>query len=284
MKEFKGRVAVVTGGASGIGRSLAGRFAREGMKVVLADIEDEPLERAVSEIKAAGGEAAAKKTDVSLADDVRSLADFTLETYGGVHLVCNNAGVGAGGLCWKQPLGDWEWVIGVNLWGVIHGVRTFVPIMLERGEEGHIVNTASMAGLISGPSLAIYNLTKHGVVALSESVYHELKMVRAKIGVSVLCPALVRTGIAEAERNRPDRHKSAAAVDVNPEGKMLDRMLAQFLKDGKGKDPDVVADNVFDAVRENRFYILTHPEWKDQIRKRMEEIIEERNPTYTPLV
>lgn len=281
MKEFKDRVAVVTGGASGIGRAMAARFASEGMKVVLADVEDEPLERAVSELRAEGAQAAGKKTDVSDPDQVRALAEFTLDTFGGVNVLCNNAGVGAGGLSWQQPLADWEWVIGVNLWGVIHGVRTFIPIMIERGEEGHIVNTASLAGLISGPSTTIYSITKHGVVTLSESIYHELALVKAKIGVSVLCPAWVRTGIADAERNRPERHKAAGAGAANPQGKMIDQMIRQFLT--KGQEPEAVAGKVFEAIRDDRFYILTHPEWKGQIRRRMEEILDERNPTYTPL-
>ena len=198
MKEFADRVAVVTGAASGIGQAMAGRFAAAQMKVVLADVEAEALRATEHELKAQGAEALGVVTDVSKADQVENLAQRAVDAFGGVHIVCNNAGVGAGGLTWSHPLKDWEWVMGVNLWGVIHGVRTFVPIMLEQGTDGHIVNTASMAGLVSGPFMSIYDVTKHGVVTLSESLHYELMMQAAPVKVSVLCPGFVLTNILDS--------------------------------------------------------------------------------------
>jgi len=177
MKEFKNKVAVVTGAASGIGRAMAERFAAEGMKVVLADIQPDALAQAESEMKAKGATIVSRLTDVSKGSEIEALAQTALDAFGKVHIVCNNAGVAVAGFIWERSVADWEWVMGVNLWGVIHGVRVFTPIMMKQGEEGHIVNTASMAGLISGPSTSIYSVTKHAVVTLSESLYHELKMV-----------------------------------------------------------------------------------------------------------
>ena len=189
---------------------MAERFAAAGMKVVLADVEEGALRTAEQEMKAQGASVLSFVTDVSKADHVESLAQKAVSRpFGGVHIVCNNAGVGSGGLTWDQPLADWEWVIGVNLWGVIHGVRTFVPIMLEQKTEGHIVNTASMAGLVSGPFMSIYNVTKHGVVTLSESLHHELAMQNAPVKVSVLCPGFVRTNILDSERNRPAEYQTS---------------------------------------------------------------------------
>src|SRR3989304_1104323 len=190
MKDLNGKVAVVTGGASGIGRAMAERFAAEGMKVVLADIEEEALTRAESEMRATGATVASKRTHVSRGEDVEALARFTIDTFGAVHVVCNNAGVAVGGVTWQQTVKDWEWFLGVNLWGVIHGIRAFVPIMLQQGDECHVVNTASRAGLLTRPWLAMYCASKHAVVALSESLYHELTLTGSNIKASVVFPAV----------------------------------------------------------------------------------------------
>jgi len=273
MREFRDKVAVVTGAASGIGQALAQRFAREGMKVVLADVEAAALEKAARGIDASGMRALAVRTDVSKAADVERLAQAALDKFGAVHVVCNNAGVVTSGPTWMQTVADWEWLLGVNLWGVIHGVRVFTPILLAQG-EGHIVNTASLAGMISGPGAAPYNVSKFGVVALSETLHHELTMLGSPVRVSVLCPGFVNTNIADAARNRP-----VALADTAPQlpgseemAQMGRRLLAN------GSPPSMVADVVFEAVRSERFYIFPHPEWKRHIRARMEDILEERIP------
>jgi NAD(P)-dependent dehydrogenase (short-subunit alcohol dehydrogenase family) len=279
MKTFRDRVAVVTGAASGIGRAMAERFAAEGMKVVLADVEEAALAAVAAQMKATGAAVLAVRTNVAKAADVEALAKKTREAFGGVHVLCNNAGVSVGGPVWEHTVQDWEWILGVNLWGVIHGVRVFVPIMLAQDAEAHIVNTASMAGLVSGPGLGAYNVTKHGVVTLSETLHHELALAsRGRVRVSVLCPGWVDTRIAESERNRPADLPAApppAAQATMME--MVKGMLAQ------GLPPARVADIVFAAIRDERFWILTHPEWKSMIRTRMEDILEERPPTYTGL-
>jgi len=282
MKEFRGKVAVVTGAASGIGRGMAERFAAEGMKVVLADIEREALAAAEGEMKASGATVLAVPTDVSRTADVQALAKKTLDAFDGVHLLCNNAGVAFPvGLSWKRTVKDWEWGLGVNLWGVIHGLRAFIPIMLRQDAEAHIVNTASIAGLLSGPMAAIYNVTKHGVVTLSEALHHELALSGAKVKVSVLCPAWVNTGILDADRNRPTELQNDPAEErTTPQMEAIDQAVRQLL--ATGLTPERVADQVFNAVRDEKFYIITHPEWKDRIRTRMQDILEERNPTYIP--
>ncbi len=216
MEKLSGRVAVVTGGASGIGRALAETFGREGMKIVLADVEPEALAKTTREIGECGVEVLAVETDVTKQDDVDRLAAKTLEAFGGVHLVCNNAGVFAGGLCWSQPLADYAWVLGVNMWGVIHGIRTFVPLMLERGEEGHIVNTASMAALTANPYAAAYHMSKHAVLALSEVLYHELRGTGARIGVSALCPEAVATNIDDLRAQPADGRSAPTRARCRP--------------------------------------------------------------------
>ena len=203
MKDLKDKVAVVTGGASGLGLAMARVFAAEGMKLVLADVEEESLRRVETDFRKAGVPVVGLKTDVSSAHDVERLAEKTLATFGGAHLLCNNAGVAPGGVVWENTLPDWEWVLGVNLWGVIHGVRVFLPIMLRQETECHVVNTASVAGLLSVPGMGAYCVSKHAVVTLTECLYHDLAQRAAKIGVSVLCPAYVPTGISDSERNRP---------------------------------------------------------------------------------
>ena len=278
MKEFQGKVAVVTGAASGIGRALAERCAKEEMKVVLADIEEQALMQASRDLAALGGQVLAVPTDVSQAGEVETLARKAFETYSAVHLLFNNAGVGAGKSAWESSLASWEWVLGVNLWGVIHGIHFFVPRMLEQRSEGHIVNTASMAGLTYGPGQSIYKVSKHGVVSLSETLYYELALRGASLKVSVLCPGLVSTNILDAQRNRPARLQDASVKEpLSPQAEAVVQRFQQAMREAM--PPGQVADIVFEAIREERFYILTHPTWKAAIQIRMEDILQERNPT-----
>lgn len=277
MREFKGKVAVVTGAASGIGRGLADACAREGMRVVLADVEETSLARAERELRDAGAEVMAVRTDVSKAEDVETLASRTLEAFGAAHLLFNNAGVGAGTTVWESTLEDWQWTLGVNLWGVIHGVRTFVPLMLRQGDECHIVNTASMAGLVSGPALGVYKVTKHAVVSLSETLYCELALMKSNVKVSVLCPAGVNTRVMECERNRPAELQNASASEsAHPAVTQAEAMLRQLVE--TGMPPSEVAETVFDAIRDGRFYVLTHADWKPFVQKRLEDILHDQNP------
>ena len=281
MKEFQGKVAVVTGAASGIGLGLATRCTQEGMKVVLADIEEQALMQAGQELKAAGAQVLAIRTDVSKAAEVEALAQKAFDTYGAVHLLFNNAGVGAGATVWESTLADWEWTLGVNLWGVVHGIRSFVPRMLKQDTEGHIVNTASMAGLTSGPGLGIYKVAKHGIVTLSETLYHELALRGAKIKVSVLCPGFVNTRILDSARNRPAQLQNDPAKEsMSPNSGAVLQFMRQAVQ--AEMPPQQVADIVFQAIRDEKFYILTHPQWKEAIRVRMEDILQERNPTLVP--
>jgi NAD(P)-dependent dehydrogenase (short-subunit alcohol dehydrogenase family) len=280
MRDFAGRVAVVTGGASGIGRALAERAARERMKVVLADVEEPALAQAARELEAAGAEVRAVRTDVSKAEEVEALARAAFDAFGAVHLLCNNAGVGGGTTVWDSSLADWQWVLGVNLWGVIHGVHAFVPLMLRQGDEGHVVNTASVAGLISGAGLAIYKVSKFGVVTLSETLYHELKLTGSRIGVSVLCPGWVRTRIMDSARNRPAELAGEAPAE-RPEYAAMEQAVRQLVEGGT--PPDEIADRVFAAVAEGTFYILPHPEMTGAIRARVEDILQGRAPTMAPM-
>jgi NAD(P)-dependent dehydrogenase (short-subunit alcohol dehydrogenase family) len=275
MKEFKGKVAVITGAASGIGRGIAERCVSEGMKVVLSDIDDANLARAETELKALGGTVLGVKTDVSKRTDMEALARQTLDAFGQVHLLVNNAGIGAGGSPWEATWNDWEWVIGVNLWGVIHGVKVFTPLMLAQNVECHIVNTASAAGLVVGGASAPYSVTKHAVVALSESLYLTLQRQKALVKVSVLCPGLVRTNIANAERNRPAELRNEP-VTMTPE---MQAGLAAFKAAIEASMPPLqVADVVFDAIQNDRFYILTHPEWIEVIQMRTDNLFRMENP------
>lgn len=279
MKDLKDKVAVITGSASGLGLAMAKRFAAEGMKLVLADVEEEPLRRVETDLRKAGVPVVGLKTDVSRAHDIERLAEKTLATFGAVHLLCNNAGVAPNGAVWESTAADWEWVLGVNTWGVIHGIRVFLPIMLREDSECHVVNTASVAGLLSVPNMGAYCVSKHAVVTLSECLYHDLAQRESKIGVSVLCPAYVPTGIIESERNRPAQLRNAQRPRT-PEEQEREEQMRKAVLSGRISAEDV-AQRVLDAVKENRFYILTHPKIKSAIQTRMEDILLERAPSDT---
>ncbi len=274
MEDLQGKVAVITGGASGIGRAVADKAAAEGMKIVIADIEEGPLKEAEGELTGQGAEAIGVVTDVSDAASVRELRDRALERFGAVHLVHNNAGIGTGGPIWEFSEEDWRWIIGVNQWGVIHGVSTFVPLLMEQG-EGHVVNTASIAGLTTTAFLGPYHATKFAVVAMSEVLYKDLQVAGSPVGVSVLCPGFVQTRIAESDRNRP-----AWAPEREVEGAEELRAVIQGMVDG-GIPPAAVADRVIAAVKTNTFYILTHPELTEAIQIRCEDMVQGRPPTAT---
>jgi NAD(P)-dependent dehydrogenase (short-subunit alcohol dehydrogenase family) len=271
MKMLEGKVAAVTGAASGLGRAMALAFAGEGMHAALADVDEPGLKGTLDEVQSRGVRAFAMRVDVSNAADVEGFARRCVEQLGAVHVACNNAGVSPLGAVWENTLADWQWILGVHLWGVIQGVRAFVPRLLAQG-EGHVVNTASVAGLISPPGMGAYNVTKHAVVALSESLYHDLRLRGSPVGVSVLCPAYVPTGIADSERNRP-RELLNPAKSPSKEEALLKKAVAS------GKlSADDVARVVVAAVKEERFYVLTHPRIKGAIRTRMEDILDERAP------
>ena len=263
-----GTVAVITGAASGIGRGLAERFAAEGMKVVLADVEMAPLAELESDLKREGANVLVVETDVSDAAAVEALAARTIDTFGAVHILCNNAGVVCSRPVWEHTLADWEWVLGVNLWGVIHGIRSFVPRMLaQEGDTCHIVNTASILGLVGGSGEGIYKVSKHGVVVLSETLAAELAEKEANIQVHVLCPGWVRTGILDSERNRPDSLQNPIEKPEQGSRNTRAEMAA-------GLSPAAVAAQVYNAIQDGTFYIHTHPEHKAWIHERMARILE----------
>jgi NAD(P)-dependent dehydrogenase (short-subunit alcohol dehydrogenase family) len=274
MRELAAKVAVVTGGASGIGRSLALRFAGEGMRVVVADVDAAALATTERALAARGTEVLAVRTDVSQPGDVDALARRTLERFGAVHVLCNNAGVSLGGPMWEHSLADWQWVLGVNLWGVVHGVRTFVPMMIRQGEPAHVVNTASLAGLSSNPFIGVYNVTKHAVVTLSETLAQELAVTGAPVKVSVLCPGFVRTSIADSDRNRPDALRDATER-ARPAA--LEQTIRAAI--AAGMDPAAVADLVVAAIRDERVYVLPHRDLTlERVRARMADIVDGRTP------
>ena len=276
MKDFDGRVAVITGAGSGFGREFARLGASLGMKLALADVQADALAATVDELAGRGATVFGERTDVSRAEDVERLAARTLDAYGAAHLVFNNAGVAVGGLAWENSARDWEWVLGVNLWGVIHGVRTFAPILLSQGTEGHIVNTASVAGLVNPQMMAVYNVSKHAVVSLSETLFHDLRLVGAKVGVSVLCPAFVPTGIGASGRNRP----ADLANDTPPTAsqRALQAQLEKAVSAGR-IGAEQIARATFDAVREDRFYVITHDAMMPSIELRLQDVVQRRNPT-----
>lgn len=270
MKQFEGKTAVVTGAASGIGRALAERFANARMQVVLADIEKDALDRAVRELEERQHRVIGVVANTMLRDSVQALAKKAIDEFGKVHIVCNNAGIAAmaGGMkpIWEVSDRDWEWVMGVNFYGVLYGIQAFVPHMLAHGEEGHIVNTASLAGVMPGGGT--YGVSKHGVLSLTESLQQSLTMQNAKIGASVLCPGFVNTNIFDAERNRPKDLATSGGAEPAPEMREMGRaMLAA------GKQPADVADIVFKSIEENRFYILPHPAWDPIVRNRVDAIL-----------
>jgi NAD(P)-dependent dehydrogenase (short-subunit alcohol dehydrogenase family) len=269
MNTLRGRTAAVTGAASGLGRAMALAFADEGMHLALADVDEKGLALTKEEIERKGVKASSTRVDVSRASDVDAFAASLKE----VHVVCNNAGVSPVGPLWENTTADWQWALGVNLWGVIHGVRAFVPRLVAQG-EGHVVNTASVAGLISPPGMGVYNVTKHAVVALSESLHHDLRAQGSPVGVSVLCPAYVPTGISNSERNRP---KALENPQISERQKALKENLKKAVSSGK-LTADDVARAVVAAIKENRFYILTHPRIKGAIQARMEDVLQERTP------
>ena len=272
MKDLKGKVAVITGAASGFGRELAILCAQEGMKLVLADIDDKNLPGTVA-LLPPGAETISVKCDVSKPESVDRLANETYAKFGKAHLLFNNAGVSPVGPAWSATLQDWQWTLGVNLMGVVHGIRSFVPRMLEQKDECHIVNTASVAGLISVPGSAVYCVTKHGVVTLSECLHFDLQLFKAPIGVSVLCPAFVNTGIKDSERNRP-----AELAGTNPLGKPFEKLMRKAVESGRISAADV-ARITLDGVKANRFYILTHPKIKGSIEMRLQDVLQDRAPT-----
>ncbi len=277
MKTLENRVAVITGAASGLGREFALLGAKYGMKLVLADVQDDALEQTRSELAAQGAQVIARHCDVRDANQVQAVADAAMTTWGAVHLVFNNAGVGSGGLVWENTVADWEWVLGVNLWGVIHGVRIFTPLMLACAKqdpdyEGHIVNTASMAGLLNAPAMGIYNVSKHAVVSLSESLYHDLQLVNAPIMASVLCPYFVPTGITQSKRNRADSVGEATASQ-----KAAQSLVEKAVSSGKVSASDV-ARLTFDAIEHGQFYIYSHPHALANVEVRMREMVSQTNP------
>ena len=269
-----GKVAVVTGAGSGIGKAMAERFVAEGMKVVLADIDELRLRSVESQLSEAGGDVWPIACDTALEESVQSLAQRTLDRYGAAHVLCNNAGVVGTGDPWTGPMSVWEWVVGINLYGVIHGIRAFLPIMQEQG-EGHIVNTASVAGLLAMAGAAPYNVTKTGVVALSEGLFVELKGTGSPVGVSVLCPGFVRTELMK-QMTWADRLGERPAATSNPVGQFMN----QILRDGveNGISPADVAAQVVSAIREGRFWILTHPEFGPLAVERMQRAAAQENP------
>ena len=280
MQELAGRVAVVTGGASGIGRGMGEVFLERGMKVVLADVEAAALETTVGELAKDGGEVIGVACDVSSSDAVAKLRDEALERFGKVHVLCNNAGVASGGdgrATWEAAPEDWDWVMGVNFDGVLHGIRHFIPTMIDQGEPGHIVNTASLAGLMHG--MGSYGVSKHAVVALSESIWNELRQRNHPIGVSVLCPGWVRTRIMESERNRPESPRPDPG-DRRPDAELMRRMVAEMIE--QGTDPAESGRIVADAIEADRFYVLPHPQWKNVIENRMRRILDEQDPVGVP--
>ncbi len=277
MQDFKGKVAVVTGAASGIGRGIARQAAAEGARLVLADVDEQGLAEVSDELKAAGTPVRCERTDVRQIESVQALADAALEEFGAVHLVFNNAGVMLGGYSWERSDDDWRWVLDVNIFGVINGLRTFMPILLDQGEPAHMVNTASVGGLMVGPFLAPYIVSKHAVVALTESAYHELGTLDTPVRISLLCPGPIATGISASERIRP-----ADCSHTNPSDSDAERAFERMVTTGiaAGLHPDEVGRIVFAALRQDRFWIYTHPVYAETIQARTDSILAGTNPQY----
>ena len=279
ISDFKGKTAVITGAGSGFGLACARIGASLGMQLVLIDVQQDALDAASAELQTAGAQTLAFRLDVSDAAQMEAMAESVKAQWGAPHLVFNNAGVGSGGLIWENTVKDWEWVLGVNVMGVVHGVRLFTPMMLEAAAQdaawqGHIVNTASMAGLLNPPNMGVYNVSKHAVVALSETLYQDLSLVTGQIGASVLCPYFVDTGISQSFRNRP------AGMDGSPtrSQKVQHAMISKAVASGKVSAAEV-AQLVFDAVARNQFYIYSHPKAIGAVQTRLEDVLQARNPT-----
>ena len=273
MNNFEGKVAAITGAASGFGRELARLAARQRMRLALADVQRDALDVVVNELKRTGAVVISDVVDVAQAAQVQRFAEHAFSAFGHVHLLINNAGVGGGGYVWENTARDWQWVMGVNLMGVVHGLQHFVPRMLEanqRGEVGHIVNTASVAGWLAAPLMGVYNVSKHAVVALSETLYHDLRLAESTIGVSVLCPAFVPTGIAESHRYRP-------AELLNTDELTASQRVAQVATEKAVASGRITAEQIaqltFDAVRDNRFYVFTHPQILSSVRARFDAVL-----------
>ncbi len=279
ISNFKGKVAVLTGAGSGFGLECAKIGAQLGMKLVLVDVQKDALDAAKAQMQALGAEVMARLVDVSNEGQMQALANDVQQTFGAPNFVFNNAGVGAGGLVWENTVADWEWLLGVNLWGVVHGVRLFTPMMLEAASkdpnfQGHIVNTASMAGLLTPPNMGIYNVTKHAVVALTETLYQDLKLVSDQISASVLCPYFVPTGISQSHRNRPSQLKA----DKPTKSQLIGQAMSdKAVGSGKVSAADV-AKMVFDAIEQDQFYIYSHPKALGNVQHRMEAIVQGHNP------
>ncbi len=282
ISDFNNKTAVLTGAGSGFGLEMARIGAKRGMNLVLADVQQDALDKAVAELESIGARVQPFKLDVSDAAQVDAMAQATLARFGAPHLVFNNAGVGAGGLIWENTLKDWQWVLGVNVMGVVHGVRSFTPMMLDAAKKdpswrGHIVNTASMAGLVNPPNMGVYNVSKHAVVSLTETLFHDLSLVTEQISASVLCPFFVATGIHQSGRNRPGSLQDANAQKTRSQ-EVGEASISKAVSGGHVTAADV-AQKVFDAVAANHFYIYSHPKALKSVQIRMEDIVQARNPT-----
>jgi len=280
MKNFKNKTAVITGAGSGFGLEFARIAAGLGMNLVLADVQPDALDRATTEMRSAGAQVLDFRLDVSKAADVDALGAAVLQRFGAPHLVFNNAGVASGGLIWESSAADWEWVIGVNLMGVANGIRVFVPMMLDAARQnadyrGHVVNTASMAGLVSTPNMGVYTASKHAVISMSETLYHDLSLVTSQVSASVLCPFFVPTGIAKSERNRPGDRSAARATQSQLIGRVMLDKAVTLAKVSAAE----VAQRVFEAVTARQFYIYSHPKAIGSVQSRLEDIMLSRNPT-----
>lgn len=276
MIEFKDKVAIITGAASGIGLAIAKRCAKEGVKVVLADIDETSLIEAEEELKSFKADLLSVVCDVSKEKDIQLLAKKTIESFGKIDLLFNNAGVSTGGLLWENTVEDWKWVLGVNLFGVINSIKTFVPIMLKQNNECHIINTSSIAGLTAAPGNSIYSVSKHGIVNISETLYYELKLAKSQIDVSVVCPGFVKTRLIDAERNRPKEFKSSESIQ-SPHKQMINQMFNKGVLNGIA--PEKVVERIFEGIKAKKFYVFTDEECKLMIKQRKEDILNENNPT-----